>query len=264
MYLDYHIKSHAAPAAAATERRPRPPSLQPPKLAAQCSEARFAEFERAWGFYKQSVDMPAGATTSYLLSCCDEDLRGDVQAATQDILTKPEDEVMTAIKRYAVQQRAQCSIKMELMAMVQDHGEGVRKFYARVQNVARQCKLTVPCQNNTCRLRLAPFTSYNDEIVKLVVLNGIADTEIRKDVLGVAGINDKTLDETVGIIEDKEMAARSVAGRAATPAAASTSYKKIASSDRRLKETGKCEKCGRTFNNKKPVSYTHLTLPTKA
>ena len=178
VYLDYHIKSHAAPAAAATERRPRPPSLQPPKLAAQCSEARFAEFERAWGFYKQSVDMPAGATTSYLLSCCDEDLRSDVQAATQDILTKDEDEVMAAIKRYAVQQRAQCSIKMELMAMVQDHGEGVRKFFARVQNVARQCKLTVPCQNDTCRLRLAPFTSYNDEIVKLVVLNGIADTAV--------------------------------------------------------------------------------------
>ena len=66
VYLDYHIKSHAAPAAAATERRPRPPSLQPPKLAAQCSEASFAEFERAWGFYKQSVEMPAGATTSYL------------------------------------------------------------------------------------------------------------------------------------------------------------------------------------------------------
>ena len=58
VYLDYHIKTHAAPAVAAAERRPRPPSLQLPKLAAQCSEARFAEFERAWGFYKQSVDMP--------------------------------------------------------------------------------------------------------------------------------------------------------------------------------------------------------------
>ena len=61
--LQVHGYTHqAAPAAAATtDRKPRPPSLQPPKLEAQCSESRFEEWKVEWSFYKRTVDMPAGS-----------------------------------------------------------------------------------------------------------------------------------------------------------------------------------------------------------
>ena len=247
-----HISTHtrAGPAADAPAKKPRPPPLQPPKLAGQCSEAKFEEFKKQWGFYKNSVDMPEGTVTSYLLNCLDEEIKTDVHAANTGILTMAEDEVLAAIKQYAVQQRAISSLKMDLWRMTQDEGENIRKFYARVKELAGQCQLTMPCTNAECRLRNPPYISYCDEIVKQVVLSGIADRDIKKEVLGMAGINGKTLSETLGIIEDKETAARSVEDKAAT-AAAVTSYKKIAANDKRLQSTAKCEKCGKTFKNKK-------------
>ena len=250
--LQFHITNvHGQPVA--TPHRPRPPALQPPKLEAQCSVQRFDEFKREWIFYKRSVDMPAGTITSYLLHCLGEEVRRDVRAATTDILTMSEDEVLDAIKQYAVQQRAVSSTKMDLWHMVQGDSEGVRQFYARVQNTARQCDFTVPCTEVACVKNRAPFISYCDEIVKQVVLCGLADVEIKKDVLGVSGINGKTLAETLGLIEDKETAARSATDRATSSAAtssAATSYKKITAADNRLKSTGKCESCSKTFSNK--------------
>ena len=247
-HLQFHYTSSHGQPTATTPHRPRPPALQPPKLAAQCSEQRFDEFQREWEFYKRSVDMPAETVTSYLLHCLEEEVRKDVRAATTDILTMSENEVLAAVKQYAVQQRAVSSMKMDLWHMVQGDGEGVRQFYARVQNTARQCNLTVPCTEVACPRRAAPFISYCDEIVKQVVLCGLADSDIKKDVLGVSGINTKTLAETLGIIEDKETAARATTDRAT--AGAATSYKKISAGDNRLKSTGKCDKCSKTFTNK--------------
>ena len=212
LLANHHQDVHRAAAAApATDRRPRPPPLQPPRLDAQCSEARFDEFKVEWEFYKRSVEMPDGSGSSYLLLCLPEEVRKDVQAATNGAHTMTEVELLATIKQYAVLQRAVSSMKMDLYGMKQDDGEPVRKFYARVQTLARQCQLTIPCPEVGCRYHNAPFISYADEVVKQVVLCGIADLDIKKEVLGTTGINAKSLTETLGLIEDKETAARSTA-----------------------------------------------------
>ena len=239
----------AAQAVPAGDRRPRPPPLQPPKLEPQCSESRFAEFKLEWEFYRRSVEMPPGSESSYLLGCLPEEVRKDVQAASSSARTMSEEELLAAVKQYAVLQRAVSSMKMDLYRMSQEEGEPVRKFYARVQHLARQCQLTIPCPEVGCRRHTAPFIPYTDEIVKQVVLCGIADQDIKREVLGTTGINMKSLAETLGLIEDRETAARSTVNTGA--AAHTTTYKKIAASDKRLQSTGKCEKCGKTFNNKK-------------
>ena len=250
VHLNIHDRNvHQAAAAPAGDRRPRPPPLQPPKLEAQCSEARFAVFKADWAFYRRSVEMPAGSEASYLLNCLPEEVRRDVQAATTSVHSLTEEQLLAAVKQYAVLQRAVSSMKMDLYGMKQEDGEPVRKFYARVQNLARQCQLTIPCPEADCRHHNAPFISYADEVVKQVVLCGIVDHDIKKDVLGTTGINEKSLAETLGLIEDKETAARSTANSGA--AAHTTSYKKIAATDKRLQGTGKCKDCGKTFNNRR-------------
>ena len=98
-----------------------------------------------------------------------------------------EDRLLEEIKRHAVLQRAISSRKMDLYGMRQEDGEPVRKFYARIQNLARQCQLTVPCPADGCRYHMAPFVSYADEVVKQVILVGLADAKIKKDVLGTSG-----------------------------------------------------------------------------
>ena len=75
-----------------------------------------------------------------------------------------------------------------------------------------------------------------------------ASTSTRRRKRGRSGINDKTLPETLGLIEYKEAAAGSTTGSSAS--GNTTSYKKIAADDRRLKGMGKCERCAETFNNK--------------
>ena len=252
VWLGHHLKTHET-ADHAPERKPRPPPLQAPKLTGQCSEAKFGDFKKKWGFYKLSVDMPPGAVTSYLLGCLDEEIRTDVHAAHAEILTMSEDEVLAAIEQHAVQKRAISSLKVDLWRMRQDEGESVRKYYARVKELASQCQLTVACTNAGCRLRNPPYISYCDEIVKQVVISGIADKDIKKEVLGVAGIDGKNLAETLAVIEDKETAARSVE-ESASSSAAMTSYKKIAANDKRLQGTGKCDKCTKVFKNKKVQS----------
>ena len=187
-----------------------------------------------------------------LIECCETDLQKDVMAADVTLMEKAEVEVMAAIKTYAVQSRAQCSLMTDLLSMVQD--KPVRRYYARVQNVAQQCRLAVPCGVTGCRNDSDPFVSYRDDLVRYVVVNGLYHVEMKREVLGMAGVDGKTLAETIGLIEDKETAARSVASRTSTAAGTSTSSsgrKRIAQTDRRLKETGRCERCGKTFPNKK-------------
>ena len=252
--LQVHGYSHqqTAAAAASDNRRPRPRPLPPPKLEGQCSESRFAEWKVEWDFYKRTVDMPPGSEASYILDCLDDEVRRDVRAATDNVREMSEENLLAEVKRHAVLQRAISSRKMDLYGLRQEDGEPVRKFCGRIQALARQCQLTVPCPATTCKYHTAPFVSYGDEVVKQVVLVGLVDPEIKKDVLGTTGINDKTLGETLGLIEDKEAAARSTAS--ASAAGHKTAYKKITSDDRRLKGTGKCEKCSEVFNNRKVQS----------
>ena len=70
---------------------------------------------------------------------------------------------------------------------------------------------------------------YTSEVIKDILLSGIFDLDVRREVLGTAGIEEKSAHELVCIVEAKE-AARDAAGgnRPATAAAASSSYKKAA------------------------------------
>ena len=237
--LAHHLKSHE-PAERAPSRGPRPPPLQMPKLSSQCSVAKFDDFQKQWRFYKASVDMPQSAVTSYLMNCLEEEVKNDVLAADADIHEKTEVEVLAAIKQYAVQRRAISSLKVDVWQMSQGEGESVHKFYARVKELASQCQFTVACTNNACPNRNPPYISYCDEIIKQVVLNGLVDHDIKKEVLGTAGVDTKSLMDTLGLIENKETAARSV-GTRTVAGAAMTSYKKIQADDKRLSSTAKCD-----------------------
>ena len=40
----------------------------------------------------------------------------------------------------------------------------------------------------------------------MVLLNGLVDAEIKRDILGTTGLEDKSLDDTVALVESKEIA----------------------------------------------------------
>ena len=89
---------------------------------------------------------------------------------------------------------------------------------------------------------------YSEEMVKLVVLAGMYDDEIRRKVLGTADIDNKSLNETIAIIETEEMASRSMnIGATSSQAGATNMKKQILPSDKRLQLKGKCASCQGEF-----------------
>ena len=118
-------------------------------------------------------------------------------------------------------------------------------FASRALGKARNCKLTVHCSHNT-------DVDYSEEMVKQVVLAGMSDDEIKRKVLSTAGIDDKSLNDTIAIIETEEMASRSMTGHNSTSQVGSTSFKRqILPNDKRLQKKGKCATCNSDFLNQR-------------
>ncbi|KAF0303445.1 hypothetical protein FJT64_024562 [Amphibalanus amphitrite] len=88
-----------------------------------------------------------------------------------------------------------------LLQTGQDHGEHVRQYASRLKGLANVCKWTKsgPCSAEGCTG--SAQIDYTDDIVKLVLLNGIADEDIRKNVLGTTDIDSRSLADTVTLID---------------------------------------------------------------
>jgi len=90
--------------------------------------------------------------------------------------------------------------------MRQDHGQPIRSFVAKVKDKAQVRSFTKTCTGPQCNQQ-ADFT---DDIVKYVVVSGVADEDIKKDVLGHADLDTRSLNATISLIENKEMTARAM------------------------------------------------------
>ena len=146
---------------------------------------------------------------------------------------------MAAIRRLAVVEVATSVRQMELIALNQSHDEPVRSFIAKAKGIARNCGFEKKC---TCDINV----DYSNEVVKMVLLNGLADAEIKRDILGTTGLDDKSLDDTVALVESKEIANRSMGGSGETSNAA-TSYQKAKVNETKLKIKIKCCECTKEF-----------------
>ena len=74
--------------------------------------------------------------------------------------------------------------------------------------------------------------------------------EIKRKVLGTIDIDDKSLNETIAIIETEEMASRSMITATTMSQVGATSYKRqILPNDKRLQLKGKCATCQMEFSN---------------
>ena len=108
-------------------------------------------------------------------------------------------------------------------------------------------------------------------MVKLVILTGMSDEDIKKDVMGIDGLDGKTLNQTIAIIETKEMATRFISGSIAPPSVALSAVSnprtpmKISPNDTRLSHKGKCQTCkGEFFMNRvRTVAGTDVFVTDK-
>ena len=77
--------------------------------------------------------------------------------------------------------------------------EPFRTFTAQVRGKLETCSYTTLCTYDAS-------VDYTDHIICDVILNGLYDTNIRREVLGIAGILEKPMNEVIALVETKEMA----------------------------------------------------------
>ena len=69
--------------------------------------------------------------------------------------------------------------------MNQDQGEPVRSFAAKIKGKAATCAFHVTCSKTGCNTEV----DFTDTISKYVLVNGLADKEIKRETLGWANLD---------------------------------------------------------------------------
>eukprot|EP00111_Clytia_hemisphaerica_P004367 TCONS_00012481-protein len=115
------------------------------------------------------------------------------------IMNRPTDELLALMRSLAVVAVATCVTRTELMNMIQQLDEQFRIFASRVRGKAVTCDYKTKCTcNNT--------VDFTDSIIRDILIAGIVDSDIRREILGVKDILDTPINDIIALVESKEMA----------------------------------------------------------
>ena len=106
---------------------------------------------------------------------------------------------MAAMKRMAGLHVATSVRGTNLLSKKPDHGPTFREFFANVCADAANCAYNVQCTHACCATKA--LVDYTSMVVKDILIAGIEDSEIRKDVLYISDIDSKTDKDIVKFVE---------------------------------------------------------------
>ena len=218
--LQLHDKqAHGTAAAVSMADKQKAPKIDRPTINQGCTEEDWAAFSRRWDLFKSGTALHPSQVTPQLIACCETELESALFQDDPQVASKSADIVLASIKRLAVIGVALSARRAATLKTCQEPGEPIRNYVARLRGKAHVCNFTSKgsCGNDAC---IADFT---DDMVKMIMINGLADEDVKKDILSTTDIDDKTLADTVFLIDSKEIAARAMM---ATPTVAVSSYKK--------------------------------------
>ena len=180
--------------------------LKPPSIDEGATMEVWNNFERKWNMYKEGERL-TGSDVSYHLFQCAESALGDALLKSDpNISNKGETEILKQMKNLAVIPVATGIVRAELLEMKQLRDEAFRKFAARVRGKAETCEYytSFTCQKATCtHVNNVDFT---DHIMRDVLLAGIYDADIRREMYGVESILTQSINTVISMVEKKEMA----------------------------------------------------------
>ena len=208
--LDIHERTaHPAPAPATAPMATgvKAEKVKRPVISASGTSEEWTYFTQRWSEYKQATHLTGLDTIFQLLECCDETLRKDLSRSYNNLTSYDETTLLGHIKSLAVRQENVMVARLRLQQMRQDRDEPARSFSARIKGQANVCQYNILCG---CGVQL----SYSDQMIRDTLILGLADDDIRLDMLGQIN-QDMSLDEAIRFIEAKESGKRS-AGRLQT------------------------------------------------
>ena len=180
------------------------PAVPRPELKQDISAEEWYSFNEEWTRYKRIISVPAVEVPDELFECCERSLGRLLLRENPDIVGAGEAALLKAMEKMAVLQVAKSVRRTKLLMSKQEHGQLFREFYANVRASASTCEYEIKCPHACCRQQ-KPI-DYTAKVVKDILLVGIADDEIRKDVLGATGLDEKSDRDIVQLVEEKEIA----------------------------------------------------------
>jgi hypothetical protein len=204
--LNIHALTHAAKPLTTTPTS-RAPKLERPRICLNASTEDWNAFLRRWNTFKVGSGIAEAAESTQLLECAHEQLTNIILRADPAFTTRPLGEALKTFKSLAVVPVALGVLRAELAAMRQDPDEPFRTFSARVQGKAETCEFKTNFNGTCsgCNLAFHGEVYYTDDMVRDVLLNGIADIDIRREALSADGMQ-KPINEVIAFIGNKEIA----------------------------------------------------------
>ena len=182
--------------------------MERPVLTDQVSEEHWNGLLKAWSMFVMANGVSTADQPVQLFACCDPDLQAKVTATDDNILSSNIDEMLKLLRSLSVVPVAINVQRSELLRMQQQPGEAISTFFSRVRGKAITCRFQLECVR-------CVSVNYTNDIIKHVVIAGIYNEDIRRDVYGIQDADTMSVHNLIAFIESKEVA------REATQAAGS-------------------------------------------
>ena len=197
--VNLHVKiDHAAAIATASggDGQKRPEKFPRPEISIDKSTEDWNEFLVTWEQYKEEYKLEGPGLIRQLYACCSEEMKTSLSRITSgQQFKKTEKELLLLMKQFAVRYQNPMVHVQEFLQQTQNQDEGVRQFLTRLRGVGARCNFSEKC------LDCDKDISYADSIIRFKLIAGLADPEIKEDILS---LEEKSLDDTVKAIEAKE------------------------------------------------------------
>ena len=190
----------------------RPPKVDRPELSDGTDEEAWNTFVQSWTIFVKANHVEDDELAVQLYSCCRPSLKQKVTAVHPDFLDRGANDLLPLLKALTVIPIARTVKQNEFLHMKQDPSESIRTYFSKVKSKAITCRFKKVCSHPHAPLQPggvvpnAIEVDYTNEMIRHVILSGLYDEEIRRDIFGNDRIDDMEVTELVTLIEGKETA----------------------------------------------------------
>ena len=178
---------------------PRGPKLERPKVDIGVTTEGWNVFVRRWDVFRSGSGIDEASAPSQLFQCAGTELGDSLLKANPKAASDTLPELLAAMRSLAVIPIATGVLRTELLQLQQECDEPFRAFAAKVRGKAETCEFTAECE-------CGKEVDYTNHSIRDVLLNGIYDPDIRREVLGTKNILKTSVNDVIALVENKEMA----------------------------------------------------------
>ncbi|XP_078377784.1 uncharacterized protein LOC144660939 [Oculina patagonica] len=178
---------------------PRGPKLDRPKVNIGVSTEEWNVFTRRWEVFCTGSGIDEASAPSQLFQCTENKLGDSLLKGNPNAASSTLTDLLNAMRSLAIIPVATGVLRTKLLQLRQERDEPFRAFTARVRGKAETCAFATKCE-------CGKNVDYTDHVIRDVLLSGIFDPDIRREILGTKDVLKTPVNEVIALVENKEMA----------------------------------------------------------